>query len=424
MFSLKLFQIMGFDLRSRLKTKNISLRTWLLLAMLLCFFVLVVSYSLLASYLLSQGMKEMVAYNLQSIAISETPSKIYYLPQVSKSPIDVLDHPSTPSTYPLKIPAPNNTDHLDSWVFHQFQHDFNTKYVSFVNASGTDLSRYRLLTSHHVFMLLIATAFTFFLFFLLVFWFVFRTIDRPISILVKWANSLTIHTLSHPIPNFVYPELNKFAHLLHHSVKEISLASERERRFLAYTSHELRTPLSIIISNTEILKYFLHQVDKPINEKIYQAVDRLERSTKEMQGLAHSVLWLDRGSESISPETIDVTSLLENILQPYRQTLATRQIKVHTQLEPVYLETYRFPFIVVLNNVIKNAFQHTLEGDIYLILKPTGLEVKNTLTQSKYGYGVGLELIRRMTEKLGLGYTAKYQEGYFYTHIAFTSSKT
>ncbi|MCV2509194.1 MAG: HAMP domain-containing histidine kinase, partial [Neisseriaceae bacterium] len=363
-----------------------------------------------------------------NIALNEkSPSKIYYVsdswqqqPQELRSAMPKEPN-ATNHLYRINIPKNNNTEELSSWIVYKFENDLKTKYVSFVNNPSADLSNYRLLAPTRVAILLVSTAVILLLFIFFMLWFIFKTMDKPISALRDWANSLTIQDLNKPIPNFVYPELNGFAELLHHNMKAISQVNERERQFLAYTSHELRTPLSIIISNTEILKYILNQCDMHDNQKLQQSITRLEKSTYQMQGMTQAILWLDRGSESINLEDVQLDQLTEEVIQQNISIIQNNpQIQLTTSLEPSSIQTYHFPLQIVLNNIIKNAFQHTLTGSITIHLTPNYLEVENTLTESKYGFGVGLELTRRLAEKLGFNYIIQESDDKFYSKLIFS----
>ncbi|QRN41485.1 MAG: hypothetical protein GKC53_05035 [Neisseriaceae bacterium] len=423
---MKQFQTMASDLINYLKSKNVSLKTWFIISILIAFSVVIISYSLLATHFLFQGMKEIISYDIQNIAINEGPSKIYYVSDSWQQQPEELRSamPSEPDTtnhlYRINIPKNNNTENISSWIVYKFQNDLKTKYVSFVNSPGADLSNYRLLAPTRVAILLGSTAVILLLFIFFMLWFLFKTMDRPISALKNWANSLNIKNLNNPIPNFIYPELNDFAELLHHNMKAISLVNERERQFLSYTSHELRTPLSIIVSNTEILKYVLKQCEINDNPKLQQAIIRLEKYTHQMQGITQAILWLDRGSESINIESVQLDQLVEEVIQ---QNISNIQNNPNIQLkivsEPSTIKTYYFPVQIVLNNIIKNTFQHTLSGNINIRLTPKFLEVENALTERKYGFGVGLELTKKLVDKLGFNYIIKESDDKFYCKLVF-----
>ncbi len=67
---------------------------------------------------------------------------------------------------------------------------------------------------------------------------------------------------------------------------------------------------------------------------------------------------------------------------------------------------------IVLGNVVRNAFQHTLRGIIHISQHGGVVEVVNYMARESdlagdIGFGLGLELTRRLTARLDWLYTSQ-----------------
>jgi signal transduction histidine kinase len=58
-------------------------------------------------------------------------------------------------------------------------------------------------------------------------------------------------------------------------------------------------------------------------------------------------------------------------------------------------------FMIIVGNIIRNAFQHTTDGTIFIRQKPSEIQVINPIPQKRSrlqtGFGLGLRLIRKLS---------------------------
>lgn len=241
----------------------------------------------------------------------------------------------------------------------------------------------------------------------LIIWWFLRRIQNPISRLNRWAQALNEHNLNEPIPDFIYPELNGFAHLVHGSLYSAKAGIEREQQLLRQTSHELRTPISVIRSNVELAKKIqLKSNSKDVDEQILQRIDRASLAMKQM---TETLLWLNKDElKSLDKTRLRMDALIEDIMEPLRYLLLGKPVTVAVSLNPVQLDVPEAATRIVLGNLIRNAFQHTVEGHVEITLIDNIVVITNresTPEEAKtdLGFGLGLKLTGQLTQKLGWG---------------------
>ena len=267
--------------------------------------------------------------------------------------------------------------------------------------------------------------------FALVPYIIIRKVATPIEKLVNWTKNLDNKQLSHPIPDFHYSELNNLASIVQSSLYSVQESLEREQQFLGYASHELRTPIAITRTNTELLR---KMIDKNIGiEKQLQVLDRLERASINMTDLTETLLWLNRKTElSIPLSTISIGLLTKQLLEELTYLLNGKSVEINintdktTQLLPEALCR------IVINNLIRNALQHSTEGSIEIIQSGHYLSIKNQEhsnvnkqsssddnIKNELGFGLGLELTERLVKQYNWQYINTSTEYGHYVEIYF-----
>jgi hypothetical protein len=84
------------------------------------------------------------------------------------------------------------------------------------------------------------------------------------------------------------------------------------------------------------------------------------------------------------------------------------ELELDLQLAELYLP--EAPTRIVLGNLIRNAFQHTRSGSVSIVQRGGHVDIVNSLRDgneaaSETGFGLGLKLTERFTEKLGWRYS-------------------
>lgn len=267
--------------------------------------------------------------------------------------------------------------------------------------------------------------------FALVPYIIIRKVATPIEKLMNWTKNLDNKQLSQPIPDFHYSELNNLASIVQSSLYSVQDSLEREQQFLGYASHELRTPIAITRTNTELLR---KMIDKDIGvEKQLQVLDRLERASINMTDLTETLLWLNRKTAlSIPLSSISIGLLTKQLLEELTYLLNGKSVEINiktdetTQLLPEALCR------IVINNLIRNALQHSTEGSIEITQSDHYLSIKNEEhsdlnkqsssggnIRNELGFGLGLELTERLVKQYNWQYINTSTEYGHYVEIHF-----
>ncbi|WHR52340.1 HAMP domain-containing sensor histidine kinase [Vibrio furnissii] len=230
--------------------------------------------------------------------------------------------------------------------------------------------------------------------------FLMQMVARPIERLWQWAKHLTPNQLNEPLPDFQYNELNRLADVVRSSLSTVEDSLRREQKFLAHASHELRTPIAVVRSNAELLAKLL---DKPESlEKQKQVVERIVRAGVTMTDLTETLLWLNRGKESEPPlSEVNLQALIEQICQELHYLVRDKEVTVDVQLSAGQFLLPKTLCHIVLSNLIRNAYQHTLLGKVVITQRGSQVTIANhdhsgANAHDTLGFGLGLELTNRI----------------------------
>ncbi|MFJ7140531.1 sensor histidine kinase [Pseudomonas protegens] len=233
---------------------------------------------------------------------------------------------------------------------------------------------------------------------LLVWWLV-----RPLERLAQWSSTLKdADAVSSQRPSFGFKEFNMLADALAQSVQQVQAASLREGRLLRYTSHELRTPLAVLKANIELLTLQSGGVLPP-------PLQRIERSVLNMQRIAETLLWMSRElPEPLPEEPIDMSGLVTELIEEHRYLIGTRDIELLLDISSTPCRLPLTACRIVVGNFLRNALQYADEGSVEINFDYPQLRIVNRIREAKqlepsndFGYGLGLELMRQLSARLG-----------------------
>jgi len=203
----------------------------------------------------------------------------------------------------------------------------------------------------------------------------------------------------------------------------------REQAFTADVSHELRTPLTGIRTGCELLL-----ADAQLPEAVHQRIERIERSAERMTAVIQSMLLLARQQGSMAEESVMLHDCANEVVEPLRERLAGKGVEWRNEI-PVGTRRRldRTAFEVVLSNLLRNAADSTESGHVALRFQDSTLEIEDTGrgisaadlphvferhyrgqdARSEEGYGIGLSLVKRITERCGwaLSLESRSQQG-------------
>lgn len=234
--------------------------------------------------------------------------------------------------------------------------------------------------------------------------FVFKKIALPVEQLQTWGKQLSLDDLDKPQPDFRFKELNDVASLIHSNLASVSDSIKREQVFLSYASHELRTPIAVLRSNTALLE----RVNPTPNDKEREIRNRIQRASLTMKSMTETLLWLSRKGDIEMPvELISLGSLLDNIVAELRYLLTGKSVEVNIDIDDSKSMLAVVPCTIVLNNLVRNAFQHTQQGEVNIVQRQNQVSITNLESVSdninekadELGFGLGMQLVEKLTQQ-------------------------
>ncbi|MFT4765523.1 MAG: signal transduction histidine kinase [Oleispira sp.] len=248
----------------------------------------------------------------------------------------------------------------------------------------------------------------------LVFWLLKRT-SEPMVLLSQWAGKLknNDHLLKEEFP---ISELNDLATQLKTGVNRITEYNLREQQFLKYASHEIRTPLATIQACLDTLDFKLSG-----SEKI--TVQRALKASSNMNRLSSALLWLARDSEKLIEKThVELNSFCQQQIEEHKYLISHNDVLIEAKINIESIDIEADLLQIVFANLLRNACQLSSRGKIQILINETSLYIKNpTLLEEQVGlssyqsFGVGLQLVSRICEKLG--WTFRFSERANYVEV-------
>jgi PAS domain S-box-containing protein len=212
---------------------------------------------------------------------------------------------------------------------------------------------------------------------------------------------------------------------LRHSIAELSEADRRKDEFLAMLAHELRNPLAAIEYAAQLLNTSPDQV--PLVAEI------TERQVRQLAHLIDDLLDVSRITTNkiqLRKEAIDASTLVNRALGTALPGIEERKHQVTVDIAdeemPLFVDPTRIEQVIV--NLLTNAAKYTAGGgditikayreneQVVIKVKDSGVgipehmltrvfelftQVEPTLDRAKGGLGIGLTVVRHLTEMHG-----------------------
>ena len=231
--------------------------------------------------------------------------------------------------------------------------------------------------------------------------------------------------------------------LTRQAMQPIEQSFQRLKQFTADASHELRSPLMAVKSNAAVaLKY-----PGGMRETDIEKFKAIASATNQMARLTEDLLFLARTDKVPSQnwETLNLTVILENLVQLYKLPAEVKQINIKTQVnENLYLLGDSVQLTRLFTNLIENALHYTPSGGlveiktsrvgiyIYVNVQDTGVgiapehiqqvferfwQVDRSRSYSAGGSGLGLAIAQTIAQKYGgaIAVTSKLGVGSCFT---------
>ncbi|HET6552851.1 MAG TPA: HAMP domain-containing sensor histidine kinase [Dyella sp.] len=202
------------------------------------------------------------------------------------------------------------------------------------------------------------------------------------------------------MPGRTDADVMTLAHGLYGLANRISGYNQRERNFTRDASHELRSPLTVIKMSADMLAD-----DPSLGEFGQRSVQRIKRSTREMEALVEALLILARESDNgLTEEDFVVNDVIRHELPDVLGMLEGRPITLELE-EPARFILHGSPrvFAVLCWQLIRNACQQAEGGTVIVTVMPGVVTVSHRGEVPALGganrHGFELAIARRISER-------------------------
>jgi signal transduction histidine kinase/ActR/RegA family two-component response regulator len=222
--------------------------------------------------------------------------------------------------------------------------------------------------------------------------------------------------------------------LLEREKAALQAADTAKNEFLAMLSHELRNPLAALSSSSHLLN-----VLEPGHPSAVQARGVVERQTRHMTRLIEDLLDVGRitmGKASLERQRLDLGEAVSRVVDGWRGSGRLSSHRVEVATSPVFVLADRERLDQIVSNLLDNAVKFTppggriavtvgrANGSALIKVADDGEGISEDLIgrvfdlfvqgphgidRGKGGMGIGLALVKRLTEMHGGNVTASSQ---------------
>ena len=260
----------------------------------------------------------------------------------------------------------------------------------------------------------------------LVSWITYRASRRAVSPVIRLAEVVRDHDPTQR----EWPEITAVARAADTDDEVVTLAEaihsyamrneyfvERERNFTRDASHELRSPLTVIKLAAEVL-----EEETGISDFGGRSVARIKRAARDMEALIQAFLILAReGDVGLPNARFNVNDVAADEVERAQDLVAGKAVVVRIVHEArITLDAPCRVFAVLISNLLRNACQYTERGEVVVTVGRNFVRVDDTgqgmaaeevahafdpfyrgKAAGKGGHGVGLTIVRRLSERFG-----------------------
>lgn len=152
-------------------------------------------------------------------------------------------------------------------------------------------------------------------------------------------------------------ELHTLANTFDVMFNRLQTSFENEIQFTSDVSHELRTPITVILTQAEYGKDSISSV-----KDAQKSFGIIEKEGQKMSKLVSQLLTLarmERGRQKLNIENINLSELLEIIIETQTLSAKTKNIKFVTKIMPeIYANIDEMMIVRVFTNLISNAISY------------------------------------------------------------------
>ena len=267
-------------------------------------------------------------------------------------------------------------------------------------------------------------------------WFAYRLARRAVSPVIQLARevrNLNVETdeklslQSFPDNASADEEAKTLSQALNHLIDRVNSFLDRERTFTREASHELRSPLTVIRASSDVL---LKRDDLSPQTRAF--VEKISRAGRDMEELTQALLLLARENEVGSEQNeVLVNDIVEQEISKAELIYKDKNLSISfDQNHALYVRGSGKMLGLVVGNLIRNACAYTEKGgvnitvgDQFVEIADSGIGIANEDLKAVFqpyfrieksvesGHGIGLSLVKRLTDRFGWPLEMSSEEG-------------
>jgi two-component system sensor histidine kinase MtrB len=231
---------------------------------------------------------------------------------------------------------------------------------------------------------------------------------KPIQRARDVAEEITAGNLAARIPQATSQDdfgrlaesFNRMTDNLAQKIGELEHVGSLQARFVSDVSHELRTPLSTVRMAAD----YIHAARAGLPPDAQRAAVLLERELERFENLLEDLLEISRfdaGVINLEPVEVDLGRLLDEVVDALDPIAHGRKVDVRLEVDrgpgPPLVAADPRRLDRVFSNLVKNAIEHTAEGNVRIWAGRRGPEVIVTVTDD--GEGIPAEDLPHIFER-------------------------
>jgi two-component system, OmpR family, sensor histidine kinase MtrB len=193
---------------------------------------------------------------------------------------------------------------------------------------------------------------------------------------------------------------NRMTEALAQKIGELENVSSLQARFVSDVSHELRTPLATVRMAAD----YIHAARSGLPPDAQRAAVLLERELERFENLLEDLLEISRfdaGVIALDPVEVDLATLLDEVVDALDAIAHGRRVKVSLHVDrgqgPPLVAADPRRLDRVFSNLVKNAIEHTHDGQVKVEVARRGSEV--VVSVEDEGEGIPAEDLPHIFER-------------------------
>ncbi len=218
-------------------------------------------------------------------------------------------------------------------------------------------------------------------------------------------------------------EITKLKKQFNVMAQNIDTLITSRKQLLGDISHELRTPLVKAKLSLEMMESSKHK------DILYRSIEQIDSLTKEILHLER----LNSNSLKLFMENVSIDDVMLNVLS--KVLVDESELNINEHINFTILADINY-ISIAIKNLVDNALKYKTKDLVYIEIKENMISIKNFANPlendfsyytepftkadiSKNGYGLGLNIVKRILDLHGFDLNYRYEKDYVVFEINF-----